>query len=256
MRTPVEIHFHGIEKSAAIEERVREKMSKIDKHFGRMTRCRVVLEAPHRSPQKPKVYQIKIEISLPRRKPIVVRHERSGAHANEELPLAIRDAFEAALRRIDDIGGQLTRTKLERGRRRPPADGRDLPRPPARPAPSMGGPAEHGGGNEPCGDGQRYRHEAVERRRAECKTMEVSLEPFALEVEADRVLTEQFLIVEEIDPRIEWADRHVGRQLDGGPKQALADEGDAKVVLDVEPLLLLEPDDGLLELFEVFGGQR
>ena len=38
MRTPVEIHFHGIEKSAAIEERVREKMSKLDKHFGRMTR--------------------------------------------------------------------------------------------------------------------------------------------------------------------------------------------------------------------------
>ena len=126
MRTPVEIHFHGIEKSAAIEERVREKMSKLDKHFGRMTRCRVVLEAPHRSPQKPKVYQIKIEISLPRRKPIVVRHERAGAHANEELPLAIRDAFEAALRCIDDIGGKLTRTKLERGRRRPLTDGRDL----------------------------------------------------------------------------------------------------------------------------------
>jgi len=125
MHTPVEIHFHGIEKSTAVEERVREKVSKLDKHFGRMTRCRVVLEAPHRNPQKPKAYQIKIEISLPRRRPIVVCHERAGAHANEELPLAIRDAFEAALRKIDDIGGKLTRTKLERGRRRPPSNGRD-----------------------------------------------------------------------------------------------------------------------------------
>ena len=53
MHTPVEIHFHGIEKSEAVEERVREKVSKLEKHFGRMTRCRVVLEAPHRSPQKP-----------------------------------------------------------------------------------------------------------------------------------------------------------------------------------------------------------
>ena len=58
MDTPVEIHFHGIEKSEAIEERVRWKVSKLEKHFGRMTRCRVVLEAPHRSPTKPKVYQI------------------------------------------------------------------------------------------------------------------------------------------------------------------------------------------------------
>ncbi len=98
MHTPVEIHFHGIEKSEAVEERVREKVAKLEKHFGRMTRCRVVLEAPHRSPQKPKVFQIKIEISLPRRQPIVVCHERSGAHAHEELPLAIRDAFYGAMR--------------------------------------------------------------------------------------------------------------------------------------------------------------
>jgi len=125
MHSPVEIHFHGIEKSEAIEERVREKVSKLEKHFSRMTHCRVVLEAPHRSPQKPKAYQIKIEISLPRRQPIVVCHEREGAHAHEELPLAIRDAFEAALRKVDDVGAKSIRTKLERGRRRPQANGHD-----------------------------------------------------------------------------------------------------------------------------------
>src|SRR6185503_4625905 len=102
MSTPVEIHFHGIEKSEAIEERVRWKVSKLEKHFGRMTRCRVVLEAPHRSPAKPKVFQIKIEMSVPRHRPIVVSHEREGSHANEELLLALRDAFAAAVRKIDD----------------------------------------------------------------------------------------------------------------------------------------------------------
>jgi putative sigma-54 modulation protein len=127
MHTPVEIeiHFHGIEKSEAVEERVREKVSKLEKHFGRMTRCRVVLEAPHRNPQKPKVFQVKIEISLPRQQPIVISHEREGAHAHEELPLAIRDAFEAAMRKVDDAGSKLTRTKLERGRRRSQPNGHD-----------------------------------------------------------------------------------------------------------------------------------
>jgi ribosome-associated translation inhibitor RaiA len=120
MNTPVEIHFHGIEKSEAIEERVRWKVSKLEKHFGRMTRCRVVVEVPHRSPAKPKVYQIKIEISLPQRRPIVVSHEREGSHANEELLLALRDAFEAAVRKIDGVASKMgERSKLERGRRRP-----------------------------------------------------------------------------------------------------------------------------------------
>lgn len=120
MNTLPEITFHGIEKSEAIEKRVREKVAKLEKHFGRMTRCRVVLEAPNRSPQKPRIFQIKIEISLPRRQPIVVRHERAGSHAHEELKLAIRDAFDAALRRVDDVATRTSaRTKLERGRRRP-----------------------------------------------------------------------------------------------------------------------------------------
>ena len=124
MSTPIEIHFHGIEKSEAIEERVREKAAKLEKHCGRMTRCRVVVESPHRNPQKVKVFQIKIEISLPRRKPIVVCHEREGSHAHEELPLAIRDAFEAALRKVDDAATRISaRTKLERGRRRPRMNG-------------------------------------------------------------------------------------------------------------------------------------
>jgi ribosome-associated translation inhibitor RaiA len=120
MTTLVEVHFHGIEKSDAVEQRVREKVGKLQSHFVRMTNCRVGIEATQRTPQKPKVYQIKIEIGVPRRKPIVVSHERVGSHASEELNLALRDAFEAALRKVDGTAARVTqRAKLERGRRRP-----------------------------------------------------------------------------------------------------------------------------------------
>lgn len=120
MNAPVEVHFHGLEKSEAIEERVREKVAKLEKHFERMTSCRVVVDAPQRNVQKPKVYQIKIEIGLPRRKPIVVSHERTGSHASEELNLAIRDAFDAALRKIDGVASKIgERARIERRRRRP-----------------------------------------------------------------------------------------------------------------------------------------
>ena len=126
MATAIDIHFHGIERSEAIEALVRRKVRKLERHFGRMTSCRVVLEAPHRSPEKPKVFQIKIELGVPRRRPIVVCHEREGSHANAELPLAIRGSFEAALRKVDWVSRRIgNRPRLERGRRRPRAAARD-----------------------------------------------------------------------------------------------------------------------------------
>jgi len=120
MATQVEVHFHGIEKSEAVEQRVREKVAKLKKHFTQMTSCRVAVEVPQRKADRPKVYQIKIEIGVPRRAPVIVSYERTGSHANEDLPLAIREAFEAALRKVDGMSAKLTqRSRIERGRRRP-----------------------------------------------------------------------------------------------------------------------------------------
>jgi len=125
MNAPVEVHFHGIQKSDAIEQRVRDKVAKLEKLSGRLTSCRVVLEATQRNALKPKVYLIKIEIAIPRRRPFVVRHERIGSHASEELSLALREAFEAASRKMDGLASKRgQRSRLERGRRRPSAPAR------------------------------------------------------------------------------------------------------------------------------------
>jgi len=120
MTVPLEIHFHGLDKSDAMEQRVREKFTKLERHFQHMTACRVVLEAPHRNPAKAKVFQVKIEIMVPGEKPIIINHEREGAHANEDLGLTIRDAFDAAIRKVDEKSSQLhSRGRTEQARRRP-----------------------------------------------------------------------------------------------------------------------------------------
>jgi ribosome-associated translation inhibitor RaiA len=120
MSDQVEVHFHGIERSEAVVQRVLDKVAKLRRYFSRMTTCRVAIEVPQRTAEKPKVYQIKIEIGIPRRTPIVVSHERIGSHANEDLPLAIREAFDAALRKVDGISAKISqRGRMQRGRRRP-----------------------------------------------------------------------------------------------------------------------------------------
>ena len=125
MPTALDIHFHGLEKSDAVEAKVAEKVAKLQRHFARMTACRVVLEAPQRNTAKAKVFRVKIEISVPSGTPIVINHQREGSSAHEDLPLAIRDAFEAAMRQVDETGdrraGRARRT--ERARRKPAPNG-------------------------------------------------------------------------------------------------------------------------------------
>lgn len=120
MRTQTEVHFKGVDKSEAIEARILEKMEKLESHFDRLTRVRVVVESSHRNGQRPLAYLVKIELSVPGRQPIVISHERAVGQGNDALQLCIRDAFEAATRRVEDVARKISeRARSERGRRRP-----------------------------------------------------------------------------------------------------------------------------------------
>ena len=61
----------------------------------------VVVEAPHRHSHKGKMYHVRIDLSLPGRE-IVVGREPEQNHAHEDVYVAIRDAFNAAVRRLED----------------------------------------------------------------------------------------------------------------------------------------------------------
>lgn len=120
MAASLDVHFHGIEKSDALEAKVREKFNKLQKHFDRINSCRVVLEAPNRNNAKAKLFQVKIEIAIPGQKPIIINHEREGGNPQDDLGLALRDAFDAARRRVDDLATKLAeRARSESTRRRP-----------------------------------------------------------------------------------------------------------------------------------------
>ena len=127
MLTPLEISFHGIEKSEAVEAKIREKFARIEKRFDRMTHARVVVEAPKGRAPRAKIFHVKIEIGVPSHSPIVVKHEPSDAEGHTDVQLALRDAFEAATRQVDDLAAKMNKpAQREQTRRRPqkesPAD--------------------------------------------------------------------------------------------------------------------------------------
>jgi cold shock CspA family protein/ribosome-associated translation inhibitor RaiA len=103
METPMEIVFQGMGSSFAIEERIRKEAEKLERYHDRITACRVVIEAPHRRHEKGNLFNVRIELTVPGRPQIVVSRSPADHQAHEEPYVALRDAFDAARRRLQDI---------------------------------------------------------------------------------------------------------------------------------------------------------
>jgi ribosomal subunit interface protein len=98
MKLPLEIVFRNVSRTDEIEERIRNKAGKLDRFFDRITGCRVVVEAPHKSHQKGNNYHVRIELTVPGGELVVNRDPQTPAH--EDLNIALRDAFQAAQRQL------------------------------------------------------------------------------------------------------------------------------------------------------------
>lgn len=101
MQTPVQITFRDMEPSPAIEAKIRERAAKLERFFDRITSCRVLVGAPHRHHHRGKLYDVRIDITVPGEELAITRTSPLD-HAHEDVYVAIRDAFDTAARRLED----------------------------------------------------------------------------------------------------------------------------------------------------------
>ncbi|WP_193367633.1 HPF/RaiA family ribosome-associated protein [Pelagibius marinus] len=101
MQTPLEITFRNMDHSDAVEARIREKVGKLEQVYDRITACRVRVEAINRQHTKGNLFQVNIELSVPGKQVMVGRNPGKN-HAHEDVYVAVRDAFNAARRRLED----------------------------------------------------------------------------------------------------------------------------------------------------------
>jgi ribosome-associated translation inhibitor RaiA len=124
MKSPVQITFRNMQRSVALEARVRAETGKLDRYYPRITSCRVVVEAPHRHHTRGELFHVRIEIHVPAGE-IVVRHEptmrRVLAHSgvahwskkfenhvpHKDVYVTVRDAFKAARRQLEEHARRL-----------------------------------------------------------------------------------------------------------------------------------------------------
>ena len=101
MEIPLQITFRGIPHSDAVEAKIREKASKLDRFYSHIMSCRVAVEAEHQHHHQGNQYHIRIDITTPR-KELVISREHHDKQAHEDIYVAIRDAFNAATRQLED----------------------------------------------------------------------------------------------------------------------------------------------------------
>jgi len=92
MILPLQITSRNLELTDAIKAAIQEKAEKLDKYCTKITSCRIVVEAiPKRS-----LYNVHVDIKVPGTELVVKREP------NADLYLAIRDAFDAAYRQVEN----------------------------------------------------------------------------------------------------------------------------------------------------------
>jgi len=101
MKQPVQITFRNIPHSDALEAKIREKAEKLDEFYNRIMSCRVTVEAPHGRHHQGNLFHISVDLTVPDAE-LVVNRSPKEHHAHEDPYVAVRDAVNAARRKLQD----------------------------------------------------------------------------------------------------------------------------------------------------------
>lgn len=96
MQVPLEISTRWIELSPPLEAELRKRANRLERRFDRLTSCRIAVERPtgnHHQEGGP--YRVRLDITVPGSELVA---DKEAA----ELYAAVRDAFEAAERQVEE----------------------------------------------------------------------------------------------------------------------------------------------------------
>jgi cold shock CspA family protein/ribosome-associated translation inhibitor RaiA len=92
-----------MDRDPMIEAEIARKAEKLEEFSNHITSCTVTVEAPHRHHRQGNLYRVRIHLSIPEHHEVVVDRQDGINHAHEDVHVAIRDAFKAARRQLQDI---------------------------------------------------------------------------------------------------------------------------------------------------------
>jgi cold shock CspA family protein/ribosome-associated translation inhibitor RaiA len=109
MQLPLELRFHNLDHSPAVEAAVRKAAAKLERFAGDIVSCRVTIEGgPQKHHQQGNLFAVRIDVRYAGGE-VVASREPTAHQAHEDVYVAVRDAFKAARRQLQD------RMRIRRG---------------------------------------------------------------------------------------------------------------------------------------------
>lgn len=97
MKQPLQIIFHGMEASAAVEEAARTKAAHLDRFASDIMGCRVVVDLLQKHQHHGRPFGVRIDLTLPGHELVVDRVQ------HEDVYVALREAFDNMKRQLEDV---------------------------------------------------------------------------------------------------------------------------------------------------------
>jgi cold shock CspA family protein/ribosome-associated translation inhibitor RaiA len=103
MQVPLDIAYeNGLESTPSLQARIEREAAKLERFTDRLTACHVALIGRSGKRRHGDLFQVRLRLTVPGRADIVVDRNPGADHAHEDPYVAIRDAFAAARRRLQD----------------------------------------------------------------------------------------------------------------------------------------------------------
>jgi ribosome-associated translation inhibitor RaiA len=97
-----------MKSSPALSAEIQKRVAKLEKLYGRLTSCRVSVEALHQQHRTGNVLDVHIEIEAPGKRIVVSQqpHHMSERHRKPTARNSIHDAFKTAEQQLKDFKAQ------------------------------------------------------------------------------------------------------------------------------------------------------
>lgn len=103
MQVPPEVTYREVEKTAAIDNLIQEKIAKLERLCSYISNCQIAVEKQHDRPRSGSPYRVRIDLTVPPSHELVADSSPSTDEQYVALDRVIRDAFSKMERQLKDL---------------------------------------------------------------------------------------------------------------------------------------------------------
>jgi len=102
METAIHIEFQGMEPVEHVRSAIAKHVADLERRYGRVTDCRVVLKSPGGHHRTGGLYEVNIHLALSNGRDVDIDRTATADERHADVAFAVNDAFKRARRRLQD----------------------------------------------------------------------------------------------------------------------------------------------------------